>query len=148
MGPHRKIIFRGQICGQRKQYTWDSSKLPRNSEHLVERNIFLKKECKWFFLLHLGSKFYQSWTRETAGTFWCRPVIIFQKHVIVIQRYHFAHRSNSMCRLCITSMRPSSNENIFRVTGPLCVEFTGHRWISPHKGSDADLGWFLWSAPE
>ena len=31
-------------------------------------------------------------------------------------------------------MRTSSNGNIFRVTGPLCGEFTGHRWISPHKG--------------
>ena len=27
----------------------------------------------------------------------------------------------------------SSNGNIFRVTGPLCGEFTGHRWI-PRKG--------------
>ena len=27
----------------------------------------------------------------------------------------------------------SSNGNIFRVTGYLCGEFTGHRWI-PHKG--------------
>ena len=27
----------------------------------------------------------------------------------------------------------SSNGNIFRITGPLCEEFTGHRWI-PQKG--------------
>ena len=27
----------------------------------------------------------------------------------------------------------SSNGNIFRVTGPLCREFTGHRWIPHHK---------------
>ena len=30
-------------------------------------------------------------------------------------------------------MVTSSNGNIFRVTGPLCGEFTGHRWI-PRKG--------------
>ena len=30
-------------------------------------------------------------------------------------------------------MMTLSNGNIFRVTGPLCGEFTGHRWI-PHKG--------------
>ena len=30
-------------------------------------------------------------------------------------------------------MMASSNGIIFRVTGPLCEEFTGHRWI-PHKG--------------
>ena len=42
----------------------------------------------------------------------------------------------------------SSNGNIFRVTGPLCGEFTGHRWIPRTKASDAELWCFLWSAPE
>ena len=37
--------------------------------------------------------------------------------------------------------------NIFRVTGPLCGEFTGHRWIPLTKASDAELWCFLWSAP-
>ena len=31
----------------------------------------------------------------------------------------------------------TSNGNIFRVTGPLCGEFTGHRWIPDTKASDA-----------
>ena len=44
------------------------------------------------------------------------------------------------------SMRTSSNGNIFRVTGPLCREFTGHRWIPLTKASDAELWCFLWSA--
>ena len=39
----------------------------------------------------------------------------------------------------------SSNGNIFRVTGPLCGEFTGHRWIPHTKASDVDLWRFLWS---
>ena len=34
----------------------------------------------------------------------------------------------------MTFMMTSPNENIFRVTGPLCRELTGHRWIPPHKG--------------
>ena len=38
--------------------------------------------------------------------------------------------------------------NILRVTGPLCGEFTGHRWIPLTKTSDAELWCFLWSAPE
>ena len=42
----------------------------------------------------------------------------------------------------------SSNGNIIRVTGPLCVEFTGHRWIPLTKASDAELWCFHWSAPE
>ena len=37
---------------------------------------------------------------------------------------------------------------IFRVTGHLCGEFTGHRWIPRTKASDAELWCFLWSAPE
>ena len=42
-------------------------------------------------------------------------------------------------------MMTSSNGNIFRVTGPLC-----HRSPvdSPHKGSDAEVRCFLWSAPD
>ena len=42
----------------------------------------------------------------------------------------------------------SSNEDIFRVTGPLWGEFTGHHWIPLTKACDAELWCFLWSAPE
>ena len=37
----------------------------------------------------------------------------------------------------------SSNGNIFRVTGHMCREFTGHRWIPRTKASDAELWCFL-----
>ena len=39
-------------------------------------------------------------------------------------------------------------EIFFHVTGPLCGEFTGHRWIPLTKASDAELWCFLWSVPE
>ena len=45
-------------------------------------------------------------------------------------------------------MMTSSNGNIFRVTGHLCGEFTGPRWIPHTKDSDAELWCFLWSASE
>ena len=45
-------------------------------------------------------------------------------------------------------MITSSNGNIFRVTGPLCGEFTGDRWIPLTKASDAELRCFLWTAPK
>ena len=45
-------------------------------------------------------------------------------------------------------MMTSSNGNIFRVTGHLCGEFTGARWIPHTKASDAEFWCFLWSAPE
>ena len=44
-------------------------------------------------------------------------------------------------------MITSSNGNIVRVTGPLWGESTGHRWIHLTKASDAELWWFIWSAP-
>ena len=46
------------------------------------------------------------------------------------------------------SMMTSSNGNIFRVTGHLCGEFTGPRWIPHTKARDAELWYLLWSAPE
>ena len=52
------------------------------------------------------------------------------------------------CRILSYTMMTSSNGNRFRVTGLLCGEFTGHRWIPRTKASDAELGCFLWSAPE
>ena len=42
------------------------------------------------------------------------------------------------------TMMTSSNANIFLVTGHLCGEFTGPRWIPHTKASDAELWCFLW----
>ena len=44
--------------------------------------------------------------------------------------------------------KTSTNGNIFRATGPFWGESTGHRWIPLTKASDAELCWYLWSAPE
>ena len=41
----------------------------------------------------------------------------------------------------------SLNGNIFCVPGPLCGEFTGHRWIPSTKAIGAGRWCFLWSAP-
>ena len=40
-------------------------------------------------------------------------------------------------------MMTSSNGNSFRVTGPLCAELTGHRWVPLPKASDAELDVFF-----
>ena len=45
-------------------------------------------------------------------------------------------------------MMTSSKGNMFRVTGPLWGESTGHRWIPLTKTSDAVLWCFLWSVHE
>ena len=41
-----------------------------------------------------------------------------------------------------------SKGNVFRVAGPLWGESIGHRWIPLTKTSNAELWYFLWSAPE
>ena len=55
--------------------------------------------------------------------------------------------SNSIATLMVFLMT-SPDGNIFHVTGLLCVEFTGHRWIPRTKASDAELWYFLSFAPE
>ena len=45
-------------------------------------------------------------------------------------------------------MMTSFNGNIFRVTGTLCGEFTGHRWIPFAKAGDAEIRCFVWPASE
>ena len=44
-------------------------------------------------------------------------------------------------------MMTSSIGNIFRLTGPLCGEFIGNRWIPRSKASDAKLWCFLFLRP-
>ena len=74
--------------------------------------------------------------------------------------YGLARKGDKPLRIVITtwytdvnvrrkaSMMKSSNENIFRVTGHLCGEFTGHWWIPRTIASDVELCCFLRSAPE
>ena len=55
--------------------------------------------------------------------------------------------SISVDRSVITFMMTPPNRNIFCVTGPLCGEFTGHRWIPRKKAIAVELWCFLCSAP-
>ena len=66
-------------------------------------------------------------------------LIVTQRQIIVdpIENSHF------LLLLLLFSMMTSSNGNIFRVTGHMCGEFTGPRWIPRTKASDAELWCFL-----
>ena len=48
----------------------------------------------------------------------------------------------------VQCMMTSSNGKIIHVTGPLCGEFTGHRWIPLTKANHAELWCLLSSASE
>ena len=56
----------------------------------------------------------------------------------------FGSASMYFDRVRMEPMMTSSNGNIFRVTGHLCGEFTGPRWIPRTKASDAELWYFPW----
>ena len=61
---------------------------------------------------------------------------------------HFETISINCFQTCMLPyMMASSNGNIFRVTGHLCGEFTGPRWIPRTKASDAELWCFFYLRP-
>ena len=68
------------------------------------------------------------------------------------QCYTFRWRASLHRQIhCFCSLKKkmtASNGNIFRVTGLLCGESTGHRWIPLTKASDVELWCFVWCAPE
>ena len=74
---------------------------------------------------------------------------VFLLYVVYINNA-LTHYPVNMCHLVIMTlcMMTSSNGNIFRVTGHLCGEFTGPRWIPHTKASDAVPWCLLWSVTE
>ena len=72
------------------------------------------------------------WLNNTITAQVLTPWIVTYKH----RQIHDVSGPSS----CI--MMKSSNRNLFHVTGPLCGEFTGHRWIPCTKASDAELWCF------
>ena len=70
-------------------------------------------------------------------------VLIKGPYGVLVNRSILGDR-NSICAMGTKSlcMMMSSNGNSFRVSGPLCGEFTGHRWIPLTKASKAEL-WFF-----
>ena len=62
------------------------------------------------------------------------------------RRSHCAHLGVFLPRRAFAVRTPPWCDRGF--TGPLCGEFTGHRWIPLAKASDAGLWCFLWSVRE
>ena len=105
--------------------------------------------------------FHQSWSRESSYF----SFVSVSKHcaagqfaVYSLAIYNSARHKGMVFTLCrssglpsvlqVLTMMKSSNGNICRVTGHLCGEFTGPRWIPRTKASDTELWCFLWSASE
>ena len=71
---------------------------------------------------------------------WCGHPVLFQR-CVTENGCNYWHRNGN-----VDIMMTSSNGILFCVTGTLCGEFTGHRWIPLKKASDGELRCFLWSA--
>ena len=133
---------------------WDQHGSTHNTPPGLTRQIAIKSpqstDLHRWYLTHCGSQsldtdlqhpFYSAWPRWIKKAYihwsingWCRGNK-WLSHI-----WHYA----KVARFMMTS----SNGKIFRFTGPLCGEFTSHRWIPLTKASDAELWCFLWSVPE
>ena len=65
----------------------------------------------------------------------------------IILKFCIDHSCMLSCKM-LRPMMTSSNGNSFRVTGHLCGEFTGPRWIPRTKASDAGLWCFFDLRPD
>ena len=90
------------------------------------------------------------WWRYHAVCLWMRNYIPHKTMDMTTEPYPnlINKRGVKYVSNLIRRMLTSPNGNIFRVTGHLCGEFTGHRWIPPTNARDAELWCFLWSASE
>ena len=104
--------------------------------------------CQYFFM-SLRNVFCD-WASNGQGEL---PVIALNMNKVLLWLYnqilggHFSVFFK-VASLALEHMMTSSNGNMFRVTGHLCGEFTGPRWIPHTKASDAELWCLLWSASE
>ena len=124
--PHNKVPW------GKKRWVIRSSFLPNGFPYSGKKVIFI-------FILHLGPDAFTNVNCFLVG-------LHLRYDMFYKLRYFIASVSQRCHRF--TSMMTSSNGSIFRVTGHLCGKFTGPRWISCTKASDAELWCLLWSTPE
>ena len=99
-------------------------------------NCFVEWISTTFITLHLGQEFEQNYQHHISSNL----QIILARVTSAILAF--------LKSIWVRYMMTSSNGNIFRVTGHLCGKFTGPRWISRTKASDAELWCFFLFTPE
>ena len=80
-------------------------------------------------------KYHSSSEKTVAGMF----AIIYRDNSLISSVLGVAINKLPLSPLFKHNMMTSSNGSIFRVSGNLCGEFTGHRWIPRANASDAEL---------
>ena len=106
--------------------------------------------CTCYSLVwHSGNSFLCLWEVHRDAFGWSRSRMLSINPGRLQSRYQMRYPAETEYLTSpLFAMMMSSNGNIFRVTGHLCGEFTGDRWIPRTKASGAELWCFLWSAPE
>ena len=150
------------------EVTWSSLRFKSPSTRLFVESLFWLQWKKASTHCITGSLWGHRWIYPTNGAVWwkafpCDDVNIPQligplkdlnclNNMVLNSALQFKRVMSQLCRIHETKvfviMMTSSNGIIFRVTGHLCGEFTGPRWIPRTKASDAELWCFLWSVPE
>ena len=109
---------------------------------------FKKQTYIWFHLtLGIVIEIGRTQTPKPFTVLICAYWFVMLYFVIKFCICHILYLNIILCVIVYIIMT-SSNRNFFCVTGPLCGEFVGHRWIPLTKASDAELWCFLWSAPQ
>ena len=118
---------------------------------LQNMSLYYTTTMLMFFVIHCNILNVPDIHRNIKAStlWWCRcqrkKVTMTTLCFIVMS---FAPRVLYVCMQVYFPMMTSSNGKIFRVTGHLCGKFTGPRWISRTKASDAELWCFLWFTSE
>ena len=128
------IEFSDWSHGSRFVMRWWDLAMPRSREIIYaseSRDLYISHRC-------------QIW--QASRQHCCRSACQISK------RYGYLHNQFNEFKLLEILHKLYDDDIIkwkhLRVTGPLCGEFTCHRWISLTKASDAEHWCFLCSTPE
>ena len=156
------IFFFFFTCGVKNKFWWCIKEVARIT---ISKHVILKSPLHFFLLecfAELPSQLYKQhsveFSCESSRSHFTGFVLtkISLKKIGKLQGQNWTcwfqkqiggHYAESTGKCCLHNMMTSSNGNFFCFTGPLCGEFTGHRWILLTKASDVELWCFLWSAP-
>ena len=122
------------------------------TKRLWKMTAILSLSCERIFLLQMSLKLVSNcpfnnmpalikiiaWPQQTVNHYLNQ---IWPMHISLFGPQWFS----VLDTICILT---SSNGKKFRITGPLCGEFTCHRWFPLTKTSDAEFWYFLLYAPE
>ena len=144
-GVSRSVYCTGQLTMSSRL-----EKLPRGLGPISSTLVLSKFQCEGNLIL-LSFKFLMCIFLQVGYFTHGCPATVLGEGVYFINPLSLSFRLwsfvSALSRMPKTwLMMTSSDGNIFRVTGHLCGEFTGHRWITRTKASDEELWCFHWSA--